>query len=632
MDSFPPAQPEPSASPPPRPVPRARLVPAARPASRSLAQIALWLARLDPAALAGPGAPSPDPADTDLVRRRLGAVADDLSRGEARVVFGGHFSSGKSTLLNALIGRDLLPTSDYPETGVACWIRAGRQDQAAVVTAAGTALLPFATAAIAEEVSLIDDSGDYRRRVEKIERIEVILADGGPPPGVVWVDSPGINDTEAMTERAAETAAAGDLLVWVINSRQAMSETEQEFLRTRLAGRGLAGLLVVVNAFLPADTAERWDWFLTHRASYYRARVVSAALVSTDETGPAEEASDVPASPTGPAADAVGFGLPVLPLSARAAAATHAGFGLEAVRAALTEATRPEGPRLRAARLERAVTSLRAVLAELELLAADERTALDRAQRHAGEHSRELADRDRRFDEAVTSVVGAVYDWLRESAHQAIADVAATVDIGPLRRDNTYGLALTGQLCQIADRLGYELVMAANRAAFAHGHGPVPATVLSEIQQMLRPPCPITVPVAASAAAGVTSGLGGALGGMTDKLISPAAGASMRTWIASLSIGPDRSAAADARDRADTRARVLELGGQALAALKSQQGDTVRVLREASPALPVAPPPPPDPSRLAGLRHLRWNVETAVLAAIVKEAAETRCLLTEAPE
>ena len=51
---------------------------------------------------------------SDQIRSSLLATAAAIAGNPVRVVFGGHFSSGKSTVINALLGRSLLPTSDYP--------------------------------------------------------------------------------------------------------------------------------------------------------------------------------------------------------------------------------------------------------------------------------------------------------------------------------------------------------------------------------------------------------------------------------------------------------------------------------------------------------------------------------------
>src|SRR5262245_3525347 len=59
--------------------------------------------------------------------------ADRLAVEEVTVAFGGRFKSGKSLLVNGLIGRDLLPVNVEAETGAPCFIRRGGADSAFAV-------------------------------------------------------------------------------------------------------------------------------------------------------------------------------------------------------------------------------------------------------------------------------------------------------------------------------------------------------------------------------------------------------------------------------------------------------------------------------------------------------------------
>src|SRR4051812_49887513 len=74
----------------------------------------------------------------EALRQRLEQITGVLSRPDVRLVVGGHFSCGKSTMLNMLLGRDLLPTGDLPETGVPCELRSGPFAQAVAYTGGGS--------------------------------------------------------------------------------------------------------------------------------------------------------------------------------------------------------------------------------------------------------------------------------------------------------------------------------------------------------------------------------------------------------------------------------------------------------------------------------------------------------------
>jgi hypothetical protein len=556
------------------------------------------------------------PAVAHLLRQRLAQIAHRLARPELTIVFGGHFSSGKSTLINALIGQDLLPTSDYPETGVACWISAGERAHTRVVTDRGVVSLPFGTEAIAEQVSLIGADGDYRSRVGEIHRLEVFLAGGPLSPGVSWVDSPGINDTEAMTQRAAAAARAADVLVWVVNSRQAMSEVEQAFLGEHVAQRGPVGVVFVVNAFLPTDTAESWEWFMARRADYFRGRITSMAPFAGTSADAGADAAATAATAGAPGVH------PAVPaqiefMSARAGGAQQTGFGIDRVRRLLAELVRDGSPRVRGARLAVAAADLRALVAELDRRATDDRAALALADAAAAERRREATVRRARFDREVRAAVDAVFARHRPAADGCTAQVVASIAYGPLYRDNTYGRALTGKLRAVAARLAADAVTAVAQVAHRHGLGPPDPSAIAWTHGLLQPP-ELTVVVPRSPAAGPGTVVDGAVGDIVGALISPRAGQTARDWIRRQIGGPSTGPAVD-QDRAGARSNAEACGRQVAEAMTGLRAEAGRLLGQGCRDL-QPPLPDPDRTRLTVLEQLSHHLAETVLATVDQAA------------
>lgn len=189
-------------------------------------------------------------------------LLDACNRSGISIAFGGHFNSGKSTLLAALIGRDILPIGDIPETGVACRLRAGGSDQVCRVARSGEAEgIPFDRNTIAGAIAAYTHLGERRTLQDMPESLEIEIADAPIPRGATWIDSPGINDTSEMSDRAFQIAADADLLVWVLNSRQCLSDPEIQFLRQFVAQRGTEALALVLNVFLEEDSIAAWERF-----------------------------------------------------------------------------------------------------------------------------------------------------------------------------------------------------------------------------------------------------------------------------------------------------------------------------------------------------------------------------------
>lgn len=77
--------------------------------------------------------------DDFLVKKMCENLADDLNKEEYRITVVGQFSSGKSTFINALIGRDILPHGVSETTATITYIHNVQENDERL----GTALVVF---------------------------------------------------------------------------------------------------------------------------------------------------------------------------------------------------------------------------------------------------------------------------------------------------------------------------------------------------------------------------------------------------------------------------------------------------------------------------------------------------------
>jgi predicted GTPase len=514
---------------------------------------------------------------------RLAVIADRLGASQATVTFGGHFSSGKSTVINALLGRPLLPTSDYPETGVPCMITAGPEDSAVARRGGRTENLAVSAEAIARVVSLIDARGGYRAEIGTVTQVEVTLGGGALPGGLVLVDSPGINDTDAMTERAAATASRADILVWVVNSRQVMSETEQWFLAEHVTGDPADCLVLVVNAFLTADTADQWDWFLRERAPVIRTRIEEALRRSGDGTA---------GSP------------PIMFMSARAGVGAPADFGTAAVRELVTGLS-GRGQRLRVARLSRAVAELGVLLSDLQERTRQEQKRLQRAQAELKQRQQEDQRRRQECGRVVTRDIAAAFARYQASAQDAVT--ATVTDIsGSLQRDGGHGRDLTRRLAAVASQIADQVIADLTRDARQHG---LPAPSAETGRKVRAALAPAAVSIAVPNTPAVSTGKGGTgavIGGILGSLFAPGVGTMIGAAIGGAlgsAAGDDGVAAAIAADRAGAQASARSAGAAAVAALAGRQ-DAVGRLVLADACFTAPPAAAADHHGLQALRDV----------------------------
>jgi Dynamin family len=164
-----------------------------------------------------------------LSDERARELSDILARWKRRrfaVLIVGEFKRGKSTLLNALVGEDLLPTGVEPVTAVPTGVRSGPRRRARARFRDGT-----------ERDVPLDEVRDYVDETRNpgnrrgVARMDIEIPDG-PPPGVVLVDVPGLGSIhEHNTESALAALPEADAALVVASVDPPVGEAELRLLR-----------------------------------------------------------------------------------------------------------------------------------------------------------------------------------------------------------------------------------------------------------------------------------------------------------------------------------------------------------------------------------------------------------------
>ena len=538
----------------------------------------------------------------DRVKRQLADGAAKLSASHLRVVFGGHFSSGKSSMINMLIRQPLLPTSNYPETGVPCVIGTGAADGIRVVAGSQERSAPFSTDSIAESVSLIGADGDYRAAPRKITRLDITLAAGPIGPGTVWVDSPGIDDTADSTSRAAAVANDADVLIWVVDSRQPMSMLEQAALRDHIAAHGPASVVFIVNAFLDADTPQRWESFLKDEAPTHQARI--------------EQAIDVSPAP-----------MRIIFSSARAAAADPDGFGGPEARALLAEMTGPGYWRATATRSYRVKAELTPLRTDLDRQVGQEESRLAAERSKRAKTAGTLARNREDFVEAIGSQVRHVLARQRDAADAAVRAAAAMVD-ATVRTGNFYGQDLTTRLQVVADATAADIAAAVADQARSYGLTALATTARRELTVLLAPEA-ITIVADMPAGIGKSVAIRRRHGpGRRNRGASPrACGRPGRRRHR----GGWRAKAIKEQRVSALRTQVRQAGNAAVTTMCGSAAAIVALVERGYPR-PTAPPEP-DQRRLTSLQEARAQLDAlaAALSAAANGGASRKAGAARAP-
>lgn len=186
-------------------------------------------------------------SDQSEIARRL-QVAYDRSRERVfRVAIAGEFSTGKSTLINALLGKALLPTALEACTAVVTRIRRAEADEepGVLVTFSRSGTRRVAEEALRSSLTFQGQAGD-----DLPVEAEVLLPAGTfLDHGIEIVDTPGVNDPEARGEQVTlGFLPKADAIIFVTHAARAFKESEIDFLRDRVGDQDRGRVLFVVNA------------------------------------------------------------------------------------------------------------------------------------------------------------------------------------------------------------------------------------------------------------------------------------------------------------------------------------------------------------------------------------------------
>jgi small GTP-binding protein len=187
----------------------------------------------------------------DGAHRHLAAARTRLAEDRFNLVVLGEFKRGKSTLINALLDRDVLPTGVVPLTSVVTAIGAGLRDRLIVHFADGSEReLP-----VAELVEYVTEARNPGNRLgvelARVELDHVLLH-----AGLELVDTPGIGSIHSHNSAVArEFLPRVDAAVCVLDAGQPLSEAERELFAE--AASRVPRLLIVVNKIDHLDQGDR---------------------------------------------------------------------------------------------------------------------------------------------------------------------------------------------------------------------------------------------------------------------------------------------------------------------------------------------------------------------------------------
>lgn len=151
----------------------------------------------------------------------------ELKEANFRVLVCGEFKRGKSCLLNALIGDNVLPMKIAPCTGTVTEVRYGELPK---LTLLPTHDEPF-TAPFKELRKYTTIQG---KKGDLLRKVIVDYPSDLCQKSITLIDSPGLNEDWSRTKASLREIATADALVLVLSCEMALSRSELQFIETHL--------------------------------------------------------------------------------------------------------------------------------------------------------------------------------------------------------------------------------------------------------------------------------------------------------------------------------------------------------------------------------------------------------------
>lgn len=172
-------------------------------------------------------------------RAAMLATSIDLKR-PITIVVVGEFNAGKSTLVNALCGMDVLPAGIIPTTATVNVVGYSPSEGIQVRYADGSSRdLAFSRDAVQQFTARNGDQSQVR---------EVHITTPSVPPDLVLIDTPGVNDiNQTRSEIVYGTLPEADIILFLMDIQQPLKRSEVDFLRSRILGTSLVKTIFALN-------------------------------------------------------------------------------------------------------------------------------------------------------------------------------------------------------------------------------------------------------------------------------------------------------------------------------------------------------------------------------------------------
>ncbi len=179
---------------------------------------------------------------------RIAMLRKRIERPEFKLAIVGRFKTGKSTLINAMLGEEILPYDVLPCSACEVYIRNG-PSQALRIEAADGTLQSAPITSLNQHVAV--GGSELARRAELEVPSEFLER------GICLIDTPGFDDVDQTRSEVVYSVLPDADAVIMVFDATAIGSTEEQFLRERVFKSTLSRYIFVLNKIDLIDESDR---------------------------------------------------------------------------------------------------------------------------------------------------------------------------------------------------------------------------------------------------------------------------------------------------------------------------------------------------------------------------------------
>ncbi len=184
---------------------------------------------------------------------RLIQQSENLRQGVFRFLVLGDMKRGKSTFLNALLGQNLLPSDVTPCTALLTVLKYGTAEKATIYYNDNKQPEQIDFQQFKQRYTIDPEEAKILERGKQLAFPDISHAVVEHPlpllaKGIEFVDSPGLNDTEARNQLTLDYIYNCDAILFVLSASQPCTLEERRYLQNYLKDRGLT-IFFIVNSW-----------------------------------------------------------------------------------------------------------------------------------------------------------------------------------------------------------------------------------------------------------------------------------------------------------------------------------------------------------------------------------------------